>query len=68
MLRIASRIATDDAIELWLRTKMEEEPEFEISRPKIVVELSSRGFVEVPSRFRLDNESFVYDQVEPLGA
>ena len=68
MLRILSWIATDYAIELWFRTKVEKEPELEIGCPEVVVKLPSRGFVEFRNRFRFYNKSFVYNQVESLGS
>jgi hypothetical protein len=68
MLRIFSWVATDYAVELWLRTKVEKESELEIGRPEIVVKLPSCGLVDVPSRFCFNNEPFVYNQVESLGS
>ncbi len=68
MLRIFSLVATDYAIEFWLGTKVENEPELEIGRLEVVVKLSSRGLVEFRGRFRLYDKPFVYNQVESLGA
>jgi hypothetical protein len=68
MLRIARRIATDYPPELRRRTKVQNEPELEITGLEIVVELSSSGFVDVPGGLRFYNEFLVYDQVEALGS
>ena len=59
-------VATDYPIELWLWTKVENEPEFEIGRLEVVVKLASRGLVEFGGRFRLYYKFVVHNQVESL--
>jgi hypothetical protein len=68
MLPIAFRVATDYSIELWLRTKVQNKPELEISRLQIVVKLASCGLVDLPDRLRFYDQSFVHNQVESLGS
>lgn len=68
MLRMASCVATDYPVELWLRTKVQNEPELEIGRFEVVVKLSSSGPVDVPGRLRFYDQFLVYNQVESLGS
>ena len=68
MLRILLSVATDYPIELCLRTKVEKEPELEIARLEVVVELSGRGFMEVRSRLRFYDKFFVYNQIKSLAS